>query len=39
MARSLTTEIVPDVLKWLRTSAGWEIEDVGRRLRLCNSIT
>ena len=32
MARSLTIEIVPEVLKWLRTTAGWETEDVGRRL-------
>lgn len=32
MAKSLSVDVVPEVLKWLRTSAGWEIEDVSKKL-------
>ncbi len=33
MAHSLKVEIEPPVFQWLRTSAGWSIEDVAGRLR------
>ena len=32
MAKAFTVEVVPEVLSWLRTSSGWEIEEVARRL-------
>ena len=32
MAKSLSVDVVPEVLKWLRTSAGWEIEDLSKKL-------
>ena len=32
MAKAFTVEVVPEVLSWLRTSAGWEIEEVAKRL-------
>jgi Zn-dependent peptidase ImmA (M78 family)/DNA-binding XRE family transcriptional regulator len=32
MPRSITAEVVPEVFKWLRESAGWSIEDVSKRL-------
>ena len=33
MTKTFTVDVVPQVLTWLRTSAGWEIEDVAKRLR------
>ena len=33
MAHSLKVEIEPPVFQWLRTSAGWSVEDVAGRLR------
>ena len=32
MAKSFNVDVVPEVLSWLRTSAGWEIEEVAKRL-------
>ena len=32
MAKTFTVEVVPQVLNWLRTSAGWEIEEVAKKL-------
>ena len=32
MAKSFNVDVVPQVLSWLRTSAGWEIEEVAKRL-------
>ena len=32
MAKSFTVDVVPQVLSWLRTSAGWEIEEAAKRL-------
>ena len=32
MAKSFTVDVVPQVLSWLRTSAGWEIEEVAKKL-------
>ena len=32
MAKTFTVDVVPQVLSWLRTSAGWEIEEVAKRL-------
>jgi molybdopterin converting factor small subunit len=32
MVKSFKVDVVPQVLSWLRTSAGWEIEDVAKRL-------
>lgn len=34
MAKSLTVKVEPNVLRWLRQSAGWEIAEVSRKLRL-----
>lgn len=31
--RSISVEVNPQVFKWLRTSAGWTVEEVARRLR------
>ena len=33
MAKSFTVDVVPQVLSWLRRSAGWEIEEVAKKLR------
>ena len=33
MAKTFTVEVVPQVLNWLRTSAGREIDEVAKRLR------
>ena len=33
MAKTFTVEVVPQVLSWLRTSSGWEVEEVAKRLR------
>jgi Predicted Zn peptidase len=33
MPRSITTEVEPEIVKWLRTSAGWTIGDVSKRLK------
>ena len=33
MTKTFTVDVVPQVLSWLRTSAGWEIEEVAKRLR------
>ena len=33
MAKSFTVDVVPQVLSWLRTSTGWEVEEVAKRLR------
>lgn len=33
MPRSLTVTVEPGILKWLRQSSGWSIEDAGRRIR------
>ena len=32
MTKSFTVDVIPQVLSWLRTSAGWEIEEVAKRL-------
>ena len=32
MVKSFNVDVVPEVLSWLRTSAGWEIEEVAKRL-------
>jgi len=32
MPKSITVEIEPEVLKWLRESSGWKIEEVAKRL-------
>jgi Zn-dependent peptidase ImmA (M78 family) len=32
MAKSFNVDVIPQVLSWLRTSAGWEIEEVAKRL-------
>lgn len=32
MAKSFNVGVVPEVLSWLRTSAGWEIEEAAKRL-------
>ncbi len=34
MPRSLKVEVNPEVFKWLRTSSGWSIEDVAKRLKI-----
>lgn len=34
MVKSLTVQVEPNVLRWLRQSAGWEIEEVSRKLKL-----
>ncbi len=36
MPRSIAAEVVPEVFKWLRESAGWSIEDVSKRLETSN---
>jgi Zn-dependent peptidase ImmA (M78 family) len=33
MTKTFTVEVVPQVLNWLRTSAGWEVEEVAKKLR------
>lgn len=33
MPKSITVEINPEVLKWLRESSGWTFEDVSKRLK------
>ncbi len=33
MLRSISVEVKPEVFKWLRTSAGWTVEEVARRLK------
>jgi len=33
MTETFTVEVVPQVLVWLRTSAGWEIDEVAKKLR------
>ena len=33
MPRSLQVEVEPAVFKWLRTSAGWTVEEVAKRLK------
>ncbi len=33
MAETIRVSIRPEVFRWLRTSAGWSVEDVSRRLR------
>jgi len=33
MPRSIRTEVKPEVFKWLRTSAGWTIEEVSKKLK------
>ena len=33
MVKSFAVDVVPQVLSWLRTSSGWEIEEVAKRLR------
>jgi Zn-dependent peptidase ImmA (M78 family) len=33
MAKTFNVEVVPQVLNWLRTSAGWEIDEVAKKLR------
>ncbi|SJK85545.1 XRE family transcriptional regulator [Cuniculiplasma divulgatum] len=30
--KSITVEVNPDILKWLRESSGWKMEEVGKRL-------
>ncbi len=30
--KSITVEVNPEVLKWLRESSGWKIEEVSKRL-------
>ena len=32
MVKSFNVDVVPQVLSWLRTSAGWEIEEVAKKL-------
>ncbi len=32
MAKSFTIDVVPEVLRWLRTSAGWEVGEVAKKL-------
>ena len=32
MTKSFNVDVVPQVLSWLRTSAGWEIEEVAKKL-------
>ena len=32
MTKTFTVDVVPQVLSWLRTSAGWEIDEVAKRL-------
>ena len=32
MPKSITVEINPEVLKWLRESSGWKVEEVSKRL-------
>ena len=38
MAKTFTVEVVPQVLSWLRTSAGWEVEEVAKRLRTSTEV-
>lgn len=38
MAKTFTIEVVPQVLCWLRTSAGWEVEEVAKRLRTSTEV-
>ena len=38
MAKSFTVDVVPEVLRWLRTSARWEIEDVSKKLGTSSEI-
>lgn len=33
MQKSITVEVEPKVLRWLRESAGWNFEDVGSRIK------
>ena len=33
MPRSLKVEVNPKIFKWLRTSSGWSVEDVSKRLK------
>jgi len=33
MPKSLTVEVEPNVLRWLRERAGWEIEEVSKKLK------
>jgi transcriptional regulator with XRE-family HTH domain len=30
--KSITVEVNPEVLEWLRESSGWNIDEVGKRL-------
>ncbi|EQD28288.1 Helix-turn-helix type 3 domain protein, partial [mine drainage metagenome] len=32
MPKSISIEVVPEVLKWLRESSGWKIDEVSKRL-------
>jgi len=32
VSKTFTVDVVPQVLSWLRTSAGWEIDEVAKRL-------
>ncbi|MBN1389488.1 MAG: ImmA/IrrE family metallo-endopeptidase [Candidatus Thermoplasmatota archaeon] len=38
MPSSITTQINPDVFKWLRESSGWTIEDVAKRLKTSEDV-
>ncbi|MEM3488215.1 MAG: XRE family transcriptional regulator [Nitrososphaerota archaeon] len=38
MVRSIFIEVAPEVLKWLRISSGYEIEDVSKRLETSSEI-
>lgn len=33
MPRSLKVDVNPNIFKWLRTSSGWSVEDVSKRLK------
>ncbi len=38
MTKSFTVDVVPEVLRWLRRSSGWEIEDVSKKLGTSSEI-
>ena len=38
MAKSFTVDVIPQVLIWLRESAGWKIEEVSKRLGTTSEI-
>ena len=38
MSKTFTVEVVPQVLIWLRTSAGWKVEEVAKRLRTSTEV-